>query len=70
MLYYSNGASARPTQRYKRGDRVVVQNRNLGPITVEIDEWEDDVKNGVPGISYRYRGESWWAYDHQILRKA
>jgi hypothetical protein len=67
----------------KLGDRVVVRNRNLGPVVGTVtevapalDPYENDgdcggIKNGMSGIGYQTDdGADWWCYEDQIVRRA
>lgn len=57
----------------KAGDKVrLMANFGNGPMVVGIvEEVERDVKNGLPGISYKQIGSKTgnWAYMHQIAHK-
>lgn len=56
----------------KKGDRVIVShNWGAGPrIEGTIDEIDDNIKNGRPGIIYiADNGECYWAYIDQVIKK-
>lgn len=53
----------------REGSTVRVDTYINGTVTGTVDEVEEDVKNGMPGISYTTtNGDGHWCYLDQIAR--
>jgi len=52
------------------GSKVEVFNRNegIGLVTVIVDDYDPEGKNGQATIGYQTHGEGYWAYESQIKR--